>query len=107
MNNFRGPFAVLFTFLFFKLEELHAACDSATQGCISTPEGLLSNSDKIKGATGTFNWILLSVSLTACIVFAIKAGKKLHDEDFVGAIGPFLGSLVAGLTPFIAKLIVK
>jgi len=107
MTKLKLSLLSLSTTLFLASEKALAACDPNTQGCISTPEGILAQSDKTKGIADFFNWILLSAALIGCIVFGVKAAKKLNDEDFTGAIGPFLGSMLSGIISFVAYTVVS
>lgn len=77
-------------------------CDSSDQACLTAPEGLLTGNAKATSAIQFFNWILFSVSMVGAITFGIKAAKKMSDEQWFGALGPGLASVVCGLATYIA-----
>ncbi len=107
MTKLKFSLFSLSTILYLASKKAFAACDPNTQGCISAPQGILAQSNKAKGIADFFNWILLSAALVGCIVFGVKAAKKLNDEDFTGAIGPFLGSMLSGIISFVAYTVVS
>jgi len=81
-------------------------CASGSRSCITEDKGILKGG-KTKAAIQTVNWLLLTASLMGCIMFGIKASKKLSDEQYVGALGPGLGSMLCGLMGFIAYTIMS
>lgn len=80
----------------------NAVCDPTREACLSNPTGILSTSTKVEGATASFQWILTGVTIVGTVGFLVNAGKKLNDQDYMGALGPLAGACVCGISSFIA-----
>lgn len=78
----------------------------SNKACIEGPSGLFKDNQKAKDSVAAFNWLLLAVSLVACIIFGIKCSKALSDEHYLGAVGPGAGAVVSGIVMFLAYSIV-
>ena len=79
----------------------------AERAQIGKVEGLLKDNEKANAAIEMLNWGMVAVSVAACFAFGIKATKKLSDEDFVGAAGPGLASVLAGIIGYIVYSLAK
>lgn len=82
-------------------------CDPSDQACLTAPEGILSGNAKVDQAMTFINWMFFSVSMGGAIVFGMKAAKKLSDEQWGPAIGPMAGSILCGLTTYVAFSIIN
>lgn len=82
-------------------------CDPSDQACLTAPEGILSGNAKAGQAMTFFNWVLFSVSMAGAIIFGMKAAKKLSDEQWVSSLGPMFGSLLCGITTYVAYSVVN
>jgi hypothetical protein len=69
---------------------------------LTDPTGILKDNEKFKGVTQTINWGFKAVCGIATITFIIKAAKSFSDENYMGAIGPTVGALLAGTALFVA-----
>ena len=77
------------------------------KACIDGPAGLFKDNQKAKDSVEAFNWLLLAVSIIACVIFGIKCSKNLSDENYLGAVGPGAGAVVAGIVMFLSYSIVS
>lgn len=82
-------------------------CNTNEQACLSKPDGILSNNAKVGDSVEFFNWLLFSISMGGAIIFGIKAARKLSDEQWFPALGPMLGSVLCGLTTYIAFSVIN
>lgn len=113
MTNYRKPFLVLicaFLFGLIALPQVYAqTCTSGSSGekkaCITAPEGILANNRKAQDGVGLINWVVSSACLMGTVLFGVTGAKRLNDENYIGAIGPFLGSGVSGIATYVAYAI--
>ena len=112
MEKYRKPFLVLicsFLLGLIILPQVYAQTCSGTNGekkaCISAPEGILANNRKAQDGVGLLNWVVSSACLMGTVLFGVTGAKRLNDENYIGAIGPFLGSGVSGIATYVAATI--
>ena len=109
-NLFMFFFFCSFFNILFPYRNLVQASDRSSERFsiqLEEPRGLLADNEKVKKASSTISWIIQIGALIATICFLLMAGNKLSQDDFKGAIGPFLGALVTGISSFLANSIMN
>ena len=81
--------------------KLWGACDPSKQACLSNPEGIFNNDKSINAVNG-MSWLLSGIAIVGTLVFLLNAGKKLNEQDYAGSVGPFIGSMLCGISSYLA-----